>query len=223
LKTYELGEAGFSYLDLLLRRGDHLAYALLRESLANGELITYIPDAIDPNSLSLQDGGLSKTPSDEDIGVPLRGLIARHMLCFQSVFVVELNSLEDPATIRKLYSGYGFRWFTFAPSYHRTISSEGKQIANLLGVYGVLAQGDSNEARIRELIGERRPFAAVGVLSFLATDALPTNGEECGSELFAQLAANAQYILGTAYDDEGWIVWARNRFTESSRIDGKIF
>lgn len=200
--AHEIGDAGLKYLKSILKIGDHLANALLQEPLSDGSCYVYLPDSVDPRKLSLEHGGLSQFEFEENLGTPVRLLISEYLFQPKSIFVMELQSV-DRAIARTLYADNSFRTFTFGPSNHKLRDLEGNELHDIVGAYGYIRHGDESVTRIRELLADRRPFWAVGALTTIDLDSLPANRQECDSKLFIDLARNTQYIVGSAYDDEG--------------------
>ncbi len=221
MKTYELGGGGSTFLKSLLKRGDRLARALDGELFSEGRLFTFLPDLADPEKVSLTEGGLSGFISDWNPDWPIEQIIADDLREPNRFFVMELDTIPREAAIR-LYAGKTFQFFVSRPCLHTFADVQGEPAQEEgVGVYGYVNHANEDMENVRDLIVDHRAFGAIGVLSSAAS--LPSGGSESDPAIFPELAANARYVLGTAYDDFGWIVWARNDLPESFRIEGNIF
>ncbi len=186
-------------------------------------LYTFLPDLADPKKVSLIEGGFSGFVSVENLDGPIELLISEHLKTQENIFLMEVDSTTREAASR-LYFDKPFSFFVSAPSTHTFYDAARRPTEERgVGVYGYVREVDEEMGNVKKLILDCRPFGAIGVLSSVPTTGLPPDGEDCDPRVFKELAASTQYILGTAYDDEGWIIWAREHLPENFKVEGKIF
>lgn len=212
----ELGEEGIQYLRALLGSGDHLAEALSHLPLTEGKVWTYLPEGTNANEVSLDWGSPRISSSAESSGKPIVDLITRHLSDNNALFVLELDSLPAEC-VAGIFEERPILYFTANPNRRMLVGDRDIQLPDVVGVYGYIRAGGVTRKDVSSLLMDRRPFGSAGALTTTGEEMHPLKGEEISDlTIFDKIAARTRYILGTAYDDEGWIIWGRNRLPEIS-------
>lgn len=175
MKEIELHQEGLRFVRSVLQGGDHLAQAMLRTlPLEEGRVFTFLPDEVDPDLISLEQGGLSQFDYDDDLKAPLIGLISGFLQSFpDNMAVIEATSLLPQQLLGwAAHVPAGSRYFT-TESTARKSSDVG-----MIGVYGFMGAGQADAASLDDFIDEAFPFRQVGALTSVPEGKPPKPGEQ---------------------------------------------
>lgn len=217
LKRFSLGIEGIEFVKERLRHGDRLAAALLSIPIEHGEVYAFLPDGVDLAEISLQDGGLSRYMSGEDVRTPIIQLAEEHLQNPVGLAVAETMTISENELPDWFPSRTAFAVFMARPSLMRAFDPVTRQPLTQTGVFGYLSSNDNTRERIDNLIHFSRPFP----MSLLALTSLVPGqsiipGQWVAMDFFDSVAERTRYMVLGAYDDEAFVVWSRYAHEPSS-------
>jgi hypothetical protein len=204
LVTTDLGEDGIEYLRALFKSGAHLAKALANKRVESGHVWTWLPQGQTQKTVNLFTGWPAPE-NPENPGKPMIELILRYLRKPNSLVVWELGQFSH--TVADVFDAEAVKYFTAVESNEHELQTGESPAPNVVQVYGYVDGAEATKERIQQLLSDRKPFGSLGVLSTIRGEPL-CNREAYDPQIFVQIAAETQFILNSAFDDEGWVVWA---------------
>ncbi len=217
LKRFALGIEGIEFVRERLRHGDLLAAALLKLPIEQGEAYAFLPEGVDLKEISLQEGGLSRYASGDDVRTPIIQLAEEQLRSPCNLAVAETMTISENELPDWFAARTAFPVFMARPSLIRMVDPVTRQLLPQTGVFGYLSSGNGTRERIKNLIDFSGPLPIwLVVLTSWPPDETIVPGQRVEVDFLGRLADRASHIVLGAYDDEAFVVWSRDPHEPSS-------